>query len=222
MSATPAGPPRPGAAPVVPGQPAPGSPAPPVVPPGPPEPPESESSELEPNTTEVEENGAVPAEVLDNIREQRAEVAAVVGKTKILEVPGYKGCLAIEYKYIGSEITENIARKVRRETRSANGQGSTLLASIDTLRAACRRVLVRADTHSKWKSPGGDRMPIVRLDSNLARLLKFDPADFDPDNSGRGTVLGVFGSEHKINQANLLVSQWLSDTTREIDEDFLG
>lgn len=186
-----------------------------VEPPGvPPIPPGSEPIEEE-EAYEVGQNGDVPADLLATLSEARKE-AQPFGKTKLIEVPGYHGLLAIEYQYIGSEITEAIARKVRRETRSVDGQGSGLLASIDTLRAACKRVLCRRSADEKeWISVGGKSKPVVRLDTTLSRLLNYDADD------GREVVLGLFGSEHAINQQNLIVSQWLADKSRTSDEDFL-
>jgi len=164
---------------------------------------------------EVSENGDVPTDVLESIREARVE-AQPFGKTKLIEVPGYHGLLAIEYQYIGSEITESIARKVRRETRAVDGRGSSLLSSIDTLRAACKRVLCRRSVEDKeWMSVGGTTQPVVRLDTKLSRLLNYDADD------GREVVLGLFGSEHAILQQNIVLSNWLADKTRQADEDFL-
>jgi hypothetical protein len=65
-------------------------------------------------------------------------------------------------------------------------------------------------------SVGGKSRPIVRLDENLARLLNFD-AD-----SGREVVLGLFGSEHAITNQNMILSNWLADRTKQLDEDFLA
>lgn len=197
-------------------------PRPPVVPPAPAEPPvEAEKPvddlpNLDPDTDEVEDGvGDVPDDILSSLRESR-EAAQPFGKTKVLEVPGYNGLLAIEYQYIGSEITEAIARKVRRETRSNGGRGINLLASIDTLRAACKRVLVRKKIGDKWTSIGGANRPFVRLDTRISSLLNFNAED------GREVVLGLFGSEHKIVQQNVILSAWLADQTRELDEDFLS
>lgn len=164
---------------------------------------------------EVDENGEVPEGVMASIREARVE-AQPFGRIKVIEVPGYHGLLAVEYQYIGAEITEAIARKVRRETRAVDGRGSNLLASIDTLRAACKRVLCRRDASDKeWLSVGGSAQPVVRLDVKLANLLSYDASD------GREVVLGLFGSEHAIIQQNVILGNWLADRTRESDEDFL-
>jgi hypothetical protein len=161
------------------------------------------------------ENGDVPESLMGTLREAQRE-AQPFGKTKLIHVPGYNGLLAIEYQYIGSEITESIARKIRRETRPVDGRGSGLLSSIDTLRAACKRVLCRRTLDGPWMSVGGKSRPIVRLDENLARLLNFD-AD-----SGREVVLGLFGSEHAITNQNMILSNWLADRTKQLDEDFLA
>jgi hypothetical protein len=161
------------------------------------------------------ENGDVPDSLLSELREAQRE-AQPFGKTKLIHVPGYNGLLAIEYQYIGSEITESIARKIRRETRPVDGRGSGLLSSIDTLRAACKRVLCRRTLDGPWMSVGGKGRPIVRLDVHLAHLLNFDAED------GREVVLGLFGSEHAITNQNMILSGWLADRTKKLDEDFLA
>jgi hypothetical protein len=189
------------------------------TPPPVPIPPQAEAmapEEVDDDSDLVEENGEVPDDVLATLREAQVEVQPL-GKTKILEVPGYKGLLAIEYQYIGSEVTENIARKVRRQTRAIDGRGSGLLSAIDTLRASCKRVVCRRTTDDKkWMSVGGKKLPVVRLDLTLARLLNFDAED------GRDVVLQLFGSEHAITNANLIISSWMTDQTRQMDEDFLA
>lgn len=189
-------------------------PVPPVMPPVmPPE------VELEDREEDIElfdnENGDVPESLLSELRDAQRE-AQPFGKTKLIHVPGYNGLLAIEYQYIGSEVTESIARKVRRETRPVDGRGSGLLSSIDTLRAACKRVLCRRTLDGPWMSVGGKGRPIVRLDEQLARLLNFDAE------SGREVVLGLFGSEHAITNQNMVLSGWLADRTKKLDEDFLA
>lgn len=175
---------------------------------------ENEGPEEE-EVVEVDGNGEVPETLLSELREAQHEVQPF-GRTKIIQVPGYNGLLAIEYQYIGSEVTEAIARKVRRETRAVDGRGSGLLSSIDILRAACTRVLCRRTLDGPWMSVGGKARPIVRLDEHLARLLNFDA------NTGREVVLGLFGSEHAITNQNMILSNWLADRTKQLDEDFLA
>jgi hypothetical protein len=35
-------------------------------------------------------------------------------------------------------------------------------------------------------------------------------------------VLGLFGSEHAITNQNMILSNWLADRTKQLDEDFLA
>jgi len=164
--------------------------------------------------------------LITNLRQLRTDAVDLYGHTKVLDVPGYKGMLAIEYQYISAEVTEKIARDVRRETKNVNGVGTNLLASLDTLIAASKNVLIRRKIQGEWltedgglgigvKGIGGEHQVNLRS-TELAEILNYDAAD------PRDVVLGLFGSEHKIIEANIILSRWLTDKTRTSDEDFLG
>jgi hypothetical protein len=150
--------------------------------------------------------------VIAGIRQQRTELEPF-GQTKIIDVPGYNGMLGIEYNYIDSETTETISRAVAKETRSHGGKGITLLASIDTLIEACRRVVIRGATDQDWRSMPPD--PVV-FDSQLSETLGYDAG------SSREVVLGLFGSEHAIVQQYMKLSAWLTNVTQDVDDALLG
>jgi hypothetical protein len=177
-----------------------------------------EDTELTTHTEDVT-NGEVDDEsqgaLLDNLKQLRAEATNLFGTTKVMEIPGYHGLLAIEYTYINAEVTEMIARDVRRETKNVNGIGMNLLASLDTLIAASKNVLIRKDVQRDWRPL--DKEHQVNFKSlELARTLDY------PASNSREVVLGVYGSEHSVIEANILLSRWLTDKTRTADEDFLG
>lgn len=152
--------------------------------------------------------------IVNEVKESQKGISPI-SKTKTLTVPGYKGLLGIEYRFIDTEVTESIAREVNRETKHNNGVGAGLLSSIDTLVRGCKRVMVRGDARSKeWMSIGGDRM--IHLDHELAAILGFQASD------SRDVVLALFGSEHAIINQNLIYSRWLADTESTQAEDFLG
>jgi hypothetical protein len=171
-------------------------------------------------------DGEAPPNLIEQLRQTRVEVAEVFGKTHALSVPGYQGLLGIEYVYISSEVTEKIARDVRRETKNVNGIGSSLLSALDTMIAASRNVLVRDEAKGEWLKEDGSLSEGVRgIDTTkqvnlrttrLAEILNYDAVD------GREVVLGLFGSEHKIIEHSLLLSRWMTDSTQTMDEDFLG
>lgn len=150
--------------------------------------------------------------LFQNLRNAREDLQPF-GHTITLEVPGYKGLLGIDFQYIGTDVTEKIARKIARNTKSVNGEGSSLLASLDTLIAACREVMVRDNPDQVWRSIKPGYVP-VKLDTRLSEILKYDARD------QREVVLGLFGSEHAIIQMNVQLSRWLTDITRKVDEDF--
>ena len=175
-------------------------------------------------------NGAIDEEtegaLLDNLKHLRTEAADVFGTTKIMEVPGYHGLLAIEYQYINSEVTEQIARDIRRETKNVNGIGTNLLASLDTLIAASKSVMVRDKLEEEWRPITQSRKEwlageqhhkrISFRQMDLSHLLDYSAGDF------REVALGIYGSEHAVIEANVILSRWLTDKSRTADEDFLG
>jgi hypothetical protein len=173
---------------------------------------------------EVDEDDEV--NLIANLKQLRTDASNLYGVKHVMDVPGYKGLMAVEYGYISSEVTEKIARDVRRETKNNNGAGMNLLSSIDTLVAASRNVLIRKAATGDWLLPDGEYAPGVRpirkdhtvnfRTTELATILDYDAKD------GREVVLGLYGSEHSIIEANVFLSRWMTDKTRTADEDFLA
>jgi hypothetical protein len=152
--------------------------------------------------------------VLDTLKGLRKGIQPL-GKTLTLEVPGYNGLLAICFKYIDTDVTEEIANHVTGETKNSNNVGAGLLSGLDTMAEACLEVVVKSDpTATEWKSivPGKK----TRLDPELALLLDY-PAD-----DARETILGLFGSGHAVLKVYAQLSMWLTDVTRKVDEGFLA
>jgi hypothetical protein len=158
--------------------------------------------------------------LLDEIRDLREE--AKRDHHLILEVPGLKGKLGVRYKVIDSDQTEKIAKRLRKVKQSRN-----LIGSIDTLITACDQIVVHDPGHVKclldddgelteWR-PIDPSSPIpVRFDSRLAEILHL------PSSEAREIVAAVFQSDLSIIQQNVRVSRWMTDTTREVDDDLLG
>jgi hypothetical protein len=175
-------------------------------------------------------NGEVDDEtqdaLLDNLKQLRTEAVDLFGTSKVMEVPGYKGLMAVEYAYISSEVTEHIAREVRRETKNVNGIGTNLLASLDTLIASSKNILIRKEAGSEWVNKDGSYAPGVHP-INKSKQVNFKSLELSrildyPADDSREVVLGVYGSEHKVIEANIILSRWMTDKTRTADEDFLG
>lgn len=167
-----------------------------------------------------EPESGLPTPVLDGedqdlFSDLKARRAALepAGKTKVLEVEGYEGKLGVEYRYIGSEITEVIQKACMKETKSVGQRGLTLLASLDTLKEACARVMIRGAASEEWRPMKPEP---IKFDDRLAQKLGFDAVD------DRHVILGLFGSEHAVIQQYMKLSMWLTDTTRDVDDDFLG
>lgn len=150
--------------------------------------------------------------VLEQLRQARKDVQPI-GKTEIIEIPGYQHLMAIEFQYVDAEVTEQIAKQVINELRSHNGSGTALLTAIDLIIASTKQIMVRDDVGQVWR-PIIERIPAVKFDEKLASLLKFNAS------SPREVVLGVFGSQHAILGVNMTLSQWLANVTRKADADF--
>lgn len=175
----------------------------------------------------AEENGS--GGLLDRIVEIRKEVIESSTTTLDLDVPGYQKLLIVRYRYIDGIVTEHMGKKLRKELKKIDGEGETLLGSVDTLIAACEQILVRDPgnenclrddkgkvTDLRPIQPGA--IPPVQFDERLSEILKFDP----PARSAREVVRGLFNNDHAIIRQNIALSQWLADTTKEVDQDFLG
>jgi hypothetical protein len=174
-----------------------------------------------------EANGRVGLpNVLDQINEIREELK---GQHHLIEeIPGYKGLLAIRFNNVGTEVTESVGKKLRKELKARGGEGEALLGSIETIISATDMILVKDPGHAAcikddkgeplpWRPIDPTAQPPVRWDRRLQPLLKFT-AD-----GTRESVLSVFGpNEHGILQMSLKLSRWLGDVTRDVDEDFLG
>lgn len=163
--------------------------------------------------------------VLEEITRQREELQGQ--HHLILEIPGYNGLLGVRYNNIGTDITEKVGKKLRKELKARGGEGESLLTSLDTLINACDQIVVKDPDHPRvlpddkgeptvWRPIDPDNPVPVRFDRRLASILKFDAG------SAREAVLGVFGQEHAVVAQSLAVSRWLTDITREVDQDLLG
>lgn len=130
-----------------------------------------------------------------------------------LDLPGYDGLLVARFRPFPLEKQE---RKMA-EFQKAQGRSPILLkAACDTLIDACEQLMVR-------KNPGEDPVPIdedalppIAFDNRAAELFGFTAT------TARQVVMGLFGTEQSILAMNVRVSQWMTDVTREADEDLLG
>lgn len=163
--------------------------------------------------------------------EETAELAGMNGQANLIErlraarreqekphytvitIPGYEGLMGVRYKYVSAERIEQLSKKLQREIRKTKAKAEGLLASLDTVIAACEEIVIRGSDDEEWQSLGD---PPIRFDDRLAETL-----GYEADNA-RDAVLGCFNNEHAIIRHNILVSRWLADTTTEVDESFLG
>lgn len=182
----------------------------------PPVPPDTTPAGPEGNgvTSGVAGNSAKIETVLERLRGLQKQ-AAPIGQTKKYVIPGYEGCLGVELQYIDSEVVEEIVTAVQRETKDSNGKGSNLLASIDTIERACKRIMIRSTPADDWIDISEDVNNPVKFDARLSALLNFSA------NSPREVIIKLFGRDHAIINLNVAFSQWLADGSKTQAEDFL-
>lgn len=148
--------------------------------------------------------------LLDSVIASREEIR---GEHHLdLEVPGYKGVLWLRFKLIPFKQTEQMGERLRRESKKL--ESMTLTGAIDTLIAGCEQVMLKDGDTLHPIDPAAE--PPVKLEQRLAELLRFE-AD-----TARKVVRELFGNDYAITQTAVRLSRWMTDTTREVDEDFLG
>jgi hypothetical protein len=127
-----------------------------------------------------------------------------------LAVPGYGGELVIRYRWVPLEELTVTAESLSE----IKGQAElTIAASADTLVATCQEVFVKWDGELKPLSTDGTP---VKFDDRLAYSLGIE------SKSARQVATDTFSNEYSLIQTGNVVVEWLKDTTRKVNADFLG
>ena len=131
-----------------------------------------------------------------------------------LEVPG-SDWLVVRYRYVPLKETAKTAERLRK-VRDISDQA--LLAAVDTLILACEEILVRLPD---GLSPlAGEGEEPIRFDERLARGMEWEPGP--TGYSARSICRRLFMNDYAIMEQAAQVSEWMSDTGKEIGDEFLG
>jgi hypothetical protein len=162
--------------------------------------------------TETEEASSL----LEGLRQRRSELSET--KEVLIPLPGYDReppILMAKYRLLEGHEIDAIGRKVVRETKDRWDR--QIIAAVDTFINACEGMYISMGNGKEPEPLTMNGDPVAGYNQDLARALKFD-AD-----TAREVVMGVFaGNDVAIMQHNVRLSLWMGDTTRRIDEDFLG
>jgi len=170
-----------------------------------------------PATAMVEdESGGQPDSLLGALREKRREISE--NKETFITIPGYDSgppVLMANYRLVEGPEIDRIARKVRQETRD-NWQRQ-VLAAVDLLIAACQGMYVDLDDGNGPVPMTLKGDPIPGFTNELAIALEFDAQ------TARQVLFGLFAdNDVAIMSHSARLGAWMSDTSRNVDEDFLG
>jgi len=157
-----------------------------------------------------------PQSVLDLLRQKREESAAAT--TVDLPVPGYNNSppvLYIRYQLIDGPTIDRIGRKVTRQTKDRWSR--QILSAIDTMIESIVGFYVDMEDGSERKPLTVHGEHITTFGPELQEAL-----GFEADNA-RNTVRELFGqNDVALAGHNIALSRWMTNTTAEIDEEFLG
>jgi hypothetical protein len=168
---------------------------------------------------ETEPNGlvsdGVQRNIMDQLRAVRDEQTA--GVTCYIAVPGYRGQLKAEYGVLPTKEMSNMGRKVERQFKDAADR--QLNGLIDILISACEGLFyVEEDGSLTALDPDNSGVPLTYTDNRTADFFKLGEVT-----SARGCLMGVFlNNEPSILAHGLKLSRWYEDTSKEVDESFLG
>jgi hypothetical protein len=130
-----------------------------------------------------------------------------------LDVPGYDGILVIRYKWVPfSEISKN--SEVLK--RIGNQSALAVAACCETLISTCVEFLIRAED-GELHPLSQDDVPITFLDKRLAEALGFDASL-----GSRDYVRSTFSNDYALIETANTVMEWLQDTSKGVNKDFLG
>jgi len=152
--------------------------------------------------------------LLDNLQRKRADLAT---KETYIHIPGYDKdppILLAKYRLVEGKELDMLGDKVTRETK--NKWDRQVLAAVDTFITCCEGMYVdHGDGEPKPMTLEGEH--IWGYNEQLATALNFEAK------TAREVVFGVFvNNEIAIMQHNMMLSRWMSNTSRQVDDDFLG
>lgn len=174
------------------------------------------TDELGPIEAPEEPASEPPRSRLDALKARRAELGEE--RHLDLDVPGYGGDLVARYRVPPAGELDRVAKRI-----SKLPEGERLLAAtISQVILACDSMWIRVNGELEPLDPN-DTLP-VRYDHRLAEALGIE---ITAKTTAAEVVKSVFVSGTGLNVAALSahasqLGEWMIDTSRDVDEDFLG
>lgn len=158
------------------------------------------------------------ASLLDVLSQQRQAIADT--KETQIELTGYRKAgvpLYAKYRLLDGTDLRQIGIKVSKEFRNPYDQ--QLYASVDTIARACIGFVYQHPDTGEFKDLTLDGEPITGYNDQLAKALNIKVNDEHPV---RSIVMAMFGdNEIMVVTHNVRLGRWMSDTSSEVDSDFL-
>jgi hypothetical protein len=163
---------------------------------------------------ETVEMAAVESPILDSIRARRAEQAKE--RHYDIDLPGYGGLLVLRCQPIPAR-TLTVLRERLERSRSPDRDYNL---NADTLIAACREVLGRAEAHHPLTVLTDQNDEAVKVDERLAEMLRL------PAESARDVLRCLFEGANSPEAAVMMAAgqymEWAASANGELDEELLG
>jgi hypothetical protein len=172
-----------------------------------------------PDVEESSENGPEPTSneqrtIMDRLRAQRD--AQTQDVTCFITVPGYKGLMKAEYSVLDSTEMTMIGRKIQRQYKDDGDRQINAIMDI-LIRANQGLYYVEEDNSLTHIDPDNSGDPLTYGDPRTAEYFGFD------SETARGSLLGVFQfNEMSLLAHGLKLNRWYEDTSKDVDETFLG
>lgn len=152
--------------------------------------------------------------VLGELRKSRQQIGSGAAPIDI-PIPGYQGKLIARFKWVPVTALAATAASLRKIKDPTTQQ---LAAVADALAATNDEILVHSDPETDPQSLTYQGAPCTfQNGEGLALAL-----GFAAPRSARECVNAVFNNEYAMVDVAQRVMQWLEDTSREVDESFLG
>lgn len=175
-----------------------------------------------------EDQSQAGSSILDQVKQKRVE--AQEPHYTDIDIPGYEGLLVARYQVVEFKVFEAAEKRIKKDKSGPK----MLLMAIDQIINCCDQILVLDPGHPACvendKGEKTDLRPIdpvaaeqgapVKWEPRLAKLLDIPESEYL--GQARLVVKAVFGNEPAIVQHSTKVGLWLKDTSRDIDDVFLG
>ena len=158
-----------------------------------------------------EDEVEVRVSVLGDLRAARAKIGANAEPLK-LDFPGYEGKLVLQFKWVPAKVLSRTAPQIARMKDPVEQRKA---ASADLIAATCSAILVREG--EKLVSLAPDDTDVSFKDPHIAVAL-----GFPRPSTVRDTVVQAFDNEYAMAEVADRVSEWLEDTSQNVNQEFLG